>query len=85
MQNQFDQNWYIYDDHLGVPLRPEASPNKEKAYILFYVRQDIAAKKVDQIYPRIEDAMFPGRPVTLNTGQEAYVVAAERDSTKVLV
>lgn len=73
VKNHFDQQWYLYDDHKCTRLQSEQNLLRDAAYILFYTRKDIADKKVADIFPRIEDSLFPGRPVRVKPGRDAFV------------
>ena len=42
-RNPFDKKWYLYDDHACHEIT-DSSIEKESAYILFYIRQDVPAK-----------------------------------------
>jgi hypothetical protein len=75
VQNPFDRRWYMYDDGKVTAIN-EQQLNKESAYILFYVRKDIQNVKVAEMFPQIEDSIFPGRPLTTKQGQNGYCVSS---------
>ena len=61
VKNPFNQNWYRYDDQTRTRLL-ESQIEKENAYILFYVRKDLANKGIRDIFPYAH-TLFPGKPV----------------------
>jgi len=52
---------------------PESSINKESAYILFYIRKDVASKQLSQIFPNIESDIFVGKPVITRDNKQGFV------------
>jgi len=70
--NSFDNKWYKYDDSYREVI-PESSVNKENAYILFYIRKDVASKSLTQIFPNIESDIFIGKPVTTRDKKQGFV------------
>ena len=63
-KNHFDEKWYRYDDLYREEVS-EDQLHKASAYLLFYVRKDIALKNLAQVMPDIEREYFPGKPVKL--------------------
>lgn len=75
VKNFQDGKWYKYDDSTRSEV-PESQIQKDFAYILFYVRKDVLAKKhLEEILPSIKD-LFPGKPVQL-AGGNAFVLGEE--------
>lgn len=70
-QNPFDGKWYRYDDLIREQVAEE-DLHKESAYLLFYVRKDLASKELDQVFPNIENEYFAGKPIKLN-GLDGFV------------
>lgn len=73
VKNPFDKKWYVYDDNECHEVA-NSNIEKENAYILFYIRNDVPAKQMDDLYPNIETAMFPGRPIEKKDGRKGFVV-----------
>ena len=74
VKNFQDGKWYKYDDSARIPI-PEEQIQKDFAYILFYVRKDLAHKNLNDIMPSIKE-LFPGKPVKTETGS-GFVVSKE--------
>ncbi len=54
--------------------------NKQAAYILFYVRKDVAEKQMSQLFPKIDSTyMFAGRPIATKDGRRGFVVKSDKD------
>lgn len=70
--NCFDNKWYKYDDN-SREVVAEANIPKESAYILFYIRKDLASKSLSEIYPNIESDIFIGKPVKTRDSKEGFV------------
>jgi len=65
VKNQFDEKWYRYDDMTREEVS-ESELHKESAYMLFYLRQDIISKNLEDLMPNIQKDFFVGKPVKLN-------------------
>ena len=72
-KNPFDSKWYKYDDGNREEI-PEEKIHKESAYLLFYIRKDIAEKPLLDVLPNIETDYFPGKPIKAKKGGEGFVV-----------
>ncbi len=71
-----DNQWYQYDDSHRTPLA-ESSLQKDAAYILFYLRKDVAkTTRLDLLIPNIEKSLFPGKPVQVK-GRDAFILSEE--------
>ena len=77
-KNHFDEKWYRYDDLYREEVS-EDQLHKASAYLLFYVRKDIALKNLAQVMPDIEREYFPGKPVKLQQN-DGFIV--ENQTTK---
>ncbi len=65
-KNFTDNKWYVYDDS-KVRVIDENQINKGDAYILFYIRKDVLAKTLEQVFPSIK-SLFPGKPIEVAKG-----------------
>ena len=77
VKNLQENKWYLYDDSTRTPIE-EDKIQKEYAYILFYIRRDVAqgSKTLDDIFPNIREDLFPGKPINTDRG-EAFVIDRE--------
>ncbi len=77
MKNLNENKWYLYDDSTRTPIE-EDKIQKEFAYILFYIRRDVASgvKGIDEIFPNIREELFPGKPINTDKG-EAFIIDRE--------
>lgn len=73
VKNPFDKKWYLYDDNECIEVS-NSNIEKENAYILFYIRNDVPTKSIDDLFPDIESTMFPGRPVDRKDGTKGFIV-----------
>jgi ubiquitin C-terminal hydrolase len=71
VKNPKDSKWYKYDDS-SRSLVQEDQLQKEFAYILFYIRKDVQAKTLNDVYPNIK-SFFQGKPIRTEEG-EAFIL-----------
>jgi len=84
VKNFQDGQWIAYDDSKSFPIT-EASLEKEYAYILFYMRKDLDKKELAEVYPHIQQALFPGKPVSLPLGDAFVTRCHGQDEVEVML
>lgn len=52
----------------------EGNLSKENAYILFFVRKDVHNQSISQIYPKLQESYFPGKPIVTKMQENAFVL-----------
>ncbi len=70
----------MYDDNECHEVA-NSNIEKDNAYILFYIRNDLATKKIEDLFPNIETAMFPGRPIVKKDGRKGFIVKVASSGT----
>ena len=73
VKNPFDEKWYKYDDTNREQVS-EDKIHKESAYLLFYVRRDLAGQSITNIVPQLQHDFFPGKPIKTKRGKSGFVL-----------
>ena len=73
VKNSFDKKWYKYDDTNREQVS-EDKIHKESAYLLFYVRRDLAEQSITNIVPQLQNDFFPGKPIRTKKGKSGFVL-----------